>query len=77
MSVGSSKEDQTTTLLLLRSTRLPESSSEPEETPRFSVRESQMVEPEPLTRRSDPVGRRRRTPPESTSPADQTATPPE
>lgn len=74
VSVGWSKEDQTGLLWLLRSTRLPESSIEAKTTPRPSVPESQTVVLEPLIRRSEPEGKRRRDPPESTLPADHTVT---
>lgn len=59
---------------LLRSIRLPESSIEAETTPRVSVPESQTVVLEPLVRRREPEGKRRRDPRESTVPADQMGT---
>lgn len=74
VSVGWSKDDQTGLLWLLRSTRLPESSIEAKTTPRPSVPESQTVVLEPLIRRNEPEGKRRRDPRESTVPADHTGT---
>lgn len=56
----------------------PESSKEAEETPREAVLESQMIWPEPLTRRRVPVFRNWREAVESTGvvPAVQMGTPP-
>jgi hypothetical protein len=78
VSVGLSKEDQTTVSFRRRES-LPVSSREAEETPFPAVPESQTVLPEPLTRRRAPEGRNWREAAESTGvePAVQMGTPPE
>lgn len=78
MSVGLSKEDQTTVSFRERE-RSPESSREAEETPLPAVPESQTVWPEPLRRRRAPEERNWREAEESTGvePAVQMGTPPE
>lgn len=61
-------------LRLLRRRSSPESSIVAETTPTPSVPESQTVVLEPLMRRREPEGKRRREPRESTLPADHTVT---